>query len=525
MPPYFKKGAEKMSDVLLEMSHITKEFSGVKALDDVNLTVRRGEIHALCGENGAGKSTLMNVLSGVYPHGEYTGKIIYEGKECKFSDIKDSEKLGIVIIHQELALIPYLSIAENVFIGNEQTKVKGVMDWDDTRHRAKELLKVVGMENEILDTPVMNLGVGKQQLIEIAKALAKKVKLLILDEPTAALNDEESNKLLDLLLSLKEKGITSIMISHKLNEISKVADVITIIRDGRTIETLVKGQDEINENRIIKGMVGREITNRYPARVSNIGEVVFEVKNWNVYHPADANRKIINNVSFNVRRGEVVGLAGLMGAGRTELAMSIFGRAYGQKISGQLFMNGKEIHLYTINDAIENGIAYVSEDRKTYGLVLINDVKWNTTLVNLRMLANMGVINKNQEVLTAEEYRKKIGVKTTNLEQPVGSLSGGNQQKVVLAKWILANPDVLILDEATRGIDVGAKYEIYCIINQLVAEGKAVIVISSEMPELLGISDRIYVVNDGEIAGELDKESATQESIMKLIMSHRREGR
>lgn len=515
-----------MSNVLLEMRHITKEFSGVKALDDVNLTVKEGEIHALCGENGAGKSTLMNVLSGVYPYGNYSGDILLNGKECKFHDIKASESQGIVIIHQELALSPYLSIAENVFIGNEQTIVSGVIDWNRTRAHSADLLRKVGLEHENVNTHIMDIGVGKQQLVEIAKALSKKVKLLILDEPTAALNDEESEKLLVLLKKLQSEGITSIMISHKLNEISRIADVITVIRDGKMIETIERDNEPVNEDRIIKGMVGRELVNRYPDRERNIGEVVFEVKDWNVYHPLEANRKVINNVNLNVRRGEVVGLAGLMGAGRTELAMSIFGRSYGQKISGSIFKDGKEINVHTITSAVANGLAYVTEDRKTYGLILIDDVKRNMTLSSLGSFSNKyGVLNKNEEILAAEEYKRKINVKANSIEQVVGSLSGGNQQKVVLAKWILTHPDILILDEPTRGIDVGAKYEIYCVINQLVAEGKSIIIISSEMPEILGMADRVYVVNDGEIAGELSKQEATQESIMKCIMSHQKEAK
>ena len=516
-----RKERKQMSDVLLEMRHITKDFAGVKALDDVNLTVKRGEVHALCGENGAGKSTLMNVLSGIYAYGNYEGDIVYGGEVCKFRDIKDSERKGIVIIHQELALSPYLSIAENVFIGNEVTTVKGVIDWDLTRTKAIELLRRVGLEGESVDTAVGTLGVGKQQLVEIAKALAKRVELLILDEPTAALNDEDSKKLLDIISGLKEHGITCIMISHKLNEISAIADSITVIRDGKTIETLSKEVDDFSEDRIIKGMVGRELTNRYPPRESHIGDMIFEVNNWNVYHPDDSERKIINNVSFNVRKGEVVGFAGLMGAGRTELAMSIFGRAYGTKISGEIKKEGKPISLPTIRDAINAGLAYVSEDRKNYGLVLINDIKWNMTLASLSSrFSKNNVINENEEILAAEEYRKKINIKTSSIEQAVGSLSGGNQQKVVLAKWMLSDPDILILDEPTRGIDVGAKYEIYGVINSLADQGKAVIVISSEMPELLGICDRVYVINEGEIAGELQKDELSQELIMKKIMAH-----
>jgi len=513
-----------MSDYILEMNHITKEFSGVKALDDVNLKVKRGEIHALCGENGAGKSTLMNVLSGVYPYGTYSGDIVYDGETCQFHNIKASETKGIVIIHQELALSPYMSIAENVFLGNEQTSTRGVIDWTATRSKAHEMLEKVGLGSENVNVPVNSLGVGKQQLIEIAKAMAKKVELLILDEPTAALNDEESKQLLEIMLELKKQGITCIIISHKLNEISYVSDSITVIRDGKTIETLEKGKDEFTEDRIIKGMVGRELTNRYPIREGvTIGDTIFEVNNWNVFHPDDANRQIISDVNFHVKAGEVVGFAGLMGAGRTELAMSIFGRSYGQKISGQIKINGKEVHLKTVKDAIDNKLAYVSEDRKQYGLVLIESIRGNMTMAALRnFFSKNGIVNENDEIVSAEEYKKKINVKANSIDQPVGSLSGGNQQKVVLAKWMLTQPDVLILDEPTRGIDVGAKYEIYQVINDLAKAGKAVIVISSEMPEVIGTCDRVYVINEGKIAGELDKSELSQEGIMQCIMAHNR---
>ena len=510
-----------MTEYILEMNHIVKEFSGVRALDDVNFKVRQGEIMAICGENGAGKSTLMNVLSGVYPFGEYSGDIVYRGETCKFHSIRDSEKKGIVIIHQELALSPYLSIAENVFIGNER-KHNGMIDWTETRREAQKLLERVGLGHENVNVPVNSLGVGKQQLIEIAKALGKEADLLILDEPTAALNDQESKQLLDLMLQLKEQGMTCIIISHKLNEISYVADSITIIRDGHTIETLQKGKDDFSEERIIKGMVGRELTNRYPKREGcKVGDVIFEVKDWNVFHPDDANRQILKNINLKVRAGEVVGLAGLMGAGRTELAMSLFGRAYGQKFSGEVYINGQKAELRSVRDAINHKLAYVSEDRKTYGLVLIDSIKFNMTLSALRkFFSSKGVVDQNKEAVKAEEYRHRINVKTNSVELAVSSLSGGNQQKVVLAKWMLTEPDVLILDEPTRGIDVGAKYEIYTVINELAKSGKAVIIISSEMPEIIGTCDRTYVLNEGEIAGELVGAEMTQEAIMGAIMAH-----
>lgn len=497
---------------ILEMKNITKEFPGVKALDDVNLKVAAGEIHALCGENGAGKSTLMKVLSGVYPHGTYSGDILFQDEVCMFKDIKGSESLGIVIIHQELALIPELSIAENIFLGNEQAKA-GVINWNETVVKARELLKKVGL-SENPNTLISKIGVGKQQLVEIAKALSKDVKLLILDEPTAALNEEESENLLQLLLSFKKEGMTSIMISHKLNEVSKVADSITIIRDGRTIETLK--WEEVSEDRIIKGMVGRELTNRYPDRTPQIGETILEVKDWEVLQ---GDRKVIDNISMHIKRGEIVGIAGVMGSGRTEFAMSVFGRSFGTKISGQLYKDGKEISVKNVPEAIENGLAYVTEDRKNYGLILIEDIKRNISLPNLRKLSKFSVLNENVEVKEAENYRQKMNIKTPSILQKTGNLSGGNQQKVVLSKWIYAEPDILMLDEPTRGIDVGAKYEIYTIINQLADEGKGILLISSEMPELLGMCDRIYVMNEGSIKGELAAAEATQESIMKYITS------
>ena len=506
-----------MAKILLEMKNITKTFPGVKALDNVNLQVEQGEIHALVGENGAGKSTLMNVLSGIYPHGSYEGDIIYDGEICNFHDIKDSEAKGIVIIHQELALIPYMTIGENMFLGNERGK-KAAINWDETYRLAEKYTKQVGLTDSVR-TYIKDIGVGKQQLVEIAKALAKNAKLLILDEPTSSLNEADSQALLDLLLKLKKEGLTSIIISHKLNEVSYVADKITVIRDGSTIETLTKGVDDFSEERIIKGMVGREIADRFPKRPGvKIGDVRMEVKNWNVYHPLYNERKVVDNVSLNVHKGEVVGISGLMGAGRTELAMSIFGKSYGTNISGQLFINGKEVHLKSARDAIEHKLAYVTEDRKGDGLILSNSIKNNTSLANLAGISNHGVIDQDKEYAVAVEYKDKLKTKCPTVEQNVGNLSGGNQQKVLLAKWMFADPDILILDEPTRGIDVGAKYEIYCIINSLVAEGKSVIMISSELPEVLGMSDRIYVMNEGRIAGELSSEEASQEVIMTCIM-------
>ena len=506
-----------MAKILLEMKNIVKTFPGVKALDNVNLQVEEGEIHALVGENGAGKSTLMNVLSGIYPYGSYEGDIIYNGEVCKFNKISDSEEKGIVIIHQELALIPYMSIGENMYLGNERGKSYSI-NWNETYGEADKYLEIVGLK-ESSHTLVKDIGVDKQQLVEIAKALAKHAKLLILDEPTASLNEDDSKALLELLLKFKSEGMTSIIISHKLNEIAYVADKITVIRDGSTIETLDKKKDDISEDRIIQGMVGRELTDRFPKREKkHIGGVAMEIRNWNVYHPLYSDRKVVDNVSLNIHKGEVVGICGLMGAGRTELAMSVFGKSYGVNISGQLFLNGTEVKLHSIEDAIKHKIAYVTEDRKGNGLILSNPIKINTTLSNMDAVSSHKVIDKDKEFLIADEYREKLKTKCPSVEQNVGNLSGGNQQKVLLAKWMFTEPEVLILDEPTRGIDVGAKYEIYCIINDLVAAGKSVIMISSELPEVLGMSDRIYIMNEGKIVGEMKAEEATQQSIMACIL-------
>lgn len=505
----------KMSEHILKMLNITKEFYGIKALNNVNLEVQDGEIHALVGENGAGKSTLMNVLSGVYPYGTYTGKILFNGKECKFANIKQSEDMGIVIIHQELTLSPHLTAAENVFLGNEQAR-NGIIDWGRTTVEAKKLFDKIGLDedpNAIVNT----LGIGKQQLIEIAKALTKNVKLLILDEPTAALNEEDSQKLLNLLLEFKKSGITSILISHKLKEVSQVADRITILRDGATIETLIN-DEHLKEDRIIKGMVGRDIGDYYPSRNPNIGDVYFEVKDWTVVDSLDHNRKIIDDVNINIKQGEVVGIAGLMGAGRTELAMSIFGQSFGKKISGDIIIDNNKVEINSVSKAIENGIAYVTEDRKNYGLILIDSVKNNISLSNLKKISNNTVINKNEEIMVTEKYKNDFNIRARDILQNTEDLSGGNQQKVVLSRWVFANPNLLILDEPTRGIDVGAKREIYTIINKLAEEGKSILMISSELPELLKMCDRIYVMNQGRIVGELSGDTATAENVMTCIM-------
>ncbi|WP_066150781.1 multiple monosaccharide ABC transporter ATP-binding protein [Hydrogenophaga pseudoflava] len=499
------------------MRSIRKTFPGVVALNQVNLRVRAGEIHALVGENGAGKSTLMKVLSGVYPSGSYTGQILFDGQERHFGGIHDSEQLGIIIIHQELALVPLLSITENVFLGNEIAH-RGVIDWMAAHRQTQELLRKVGLK-ESPSTRITDLGVGKQQLVEIAKALSKQVRLLILDEPTASLNENDSQALLDLLLELKAQGITCILISHKLNEIARVADSVTILRDGSTVETIDCQGAPVSEDRVIRGMVGREMADRYPRRTPDIGETVFEVCDWRVHHPQHADREVIKGVNLQVRRGEIVGIAGLMGAGRTEFAMSVFGRAWGQRISGEVRLHGKPIDVSTVGKAVAHGLAYVTEDRKGNGLVLAEDIQFNTSLARLEAVSRAGVIDDGREYSVAQGYREKLRIRCSGVGQKTVNLSGGNQQKVVLSKWLFTEPEVLILDEPTRGIDVGAKYEIYTLIAQLAAEGKCVIVISSEMPELLGLSDRIYVMNEGRFVAEMPVAEASQEKIMRAIVT------
>ncbi len=505
-----------MTDSILQMRDITKTFPGVKALQDVNLEVRRGEIHAICGENGAGKSTLMKVLSGVYPHGSYQGEILLDGQEVRFSSINDSEAQGVVIIHQELALVPHLSVAENMFLGNERRGSLGLIDWHQTNADAAELMARVGLrENPV--TKIGHLGVGKQQLVEIAKALSKDVRLLILDEPTAALNDTDSEHLLGLLRQLNASGVTCIMISHKLGEIASIADRTTILRDGRTVETLDMSDPDATQDRIIRGMVGRDLEHRYPERTPQVGEELFRVEGWTVDHPTQTGRRVVDDASLTVHAGEVVGIAGLMGAGRTELAMSLFGRSWGRYVSGRTFLHGKEVRMRTVAEAIDAGLAYATEDRKYYGLNLIDDVRHNTRAAALDKVSRAGWVNGLEELKVANDYRRSLNTKTPSVLSPVGKLSGGNQQKVVLAKWLMTEPEVLILDEPTRGIDVGAKFEIYTIINRMVAEGKGVLVISSELPELLGVCDRIYTLASGRITGELPSADATQERLMALM--------
>lgn len=500
---------------MLEMEGITKTFPGVTALENVNIQVQKGAIHALVGENGAGKSTLMKVLSGVHPYGTYSGNVYIHGKLCTFKNINESENKGIVIIHQELALIPELSVAENIFLGNEQAE-KGIINWNKTVTKTIDLLKKVGLNVSPLDI-IKNIGVGGQQLVEIAKAMSREVQLLILDEPTAALNEEDSENLLKLLFEFKKQGITCILISHKLKEVIKVADYVTVLRDGQTIETLSLQKNEVTENQIIKQMVGRDLKKIFPDRHENIGDKVFEIENWTVYHPQQLTKKVLDDVSLHVRKGEIIGIAGLMGAGRTELAMSVFGKSYGRKIRGNIYKNGNKITMKNVNEAIEHGLAYVSENRKEYGLILIDSVKRNLTLSNLKKVSKRYRIKDYLEVQAAEHLKKQMNIKTSSVEKKVVHLSGGNQQKVVLGKWLFTEPEVLILDEPTRGIDVGAKFEIYKIINELAELEKSIIIISSELPELIGICDRIYSLSNGKITGEVNRDNADQEKLMEYM--------
>lgn len=507
-----------MQTPILEMKTITKEFPGVKALDDVTFSVRKGEIHCLVGENGAGKSTLMKVLSGVHPYGSYTGEIIIEGELQNFGNIRESENAGIAIIYQELALIPELSVYENIFLGNEVTNGM-VIDSNESISQAVEILKTVGLDVNPL-TKIKNLGVGKQQLVEIAKALKKQVKILILDEPTAALNETDSDNLLNLIRGLKEQGVTCILISHKLREVLEIADTITVLRDGKTVITLNAREQIVNEPILIKHMVGRSIENVYPKRERiPAGQEVLRLENWSAFS-FNLGRDILKNVNINVHKGEIVGIAGLMGSGRTELAKSIFGNSDGYRISGKVFINGVEGKFRDPGDAIKASLAYVTEDRKGNGLILIDDVKHNISLANLKEITSGGVINENEEVLVANKYRDQLNIKTPSIQQKVRNLSGGNQQKVSLGKWLFVNPGILILDEPTRGIDVGAKYEIYTIMNSLVEQGMSILMISSELPEILGMSDRVYVMSAGKINGEMPIETATQEAIMELAVDY-----
>jgi putative multiple sugar transport system ATP-binding protein len=505
-----------VDEYILEIRNLTKEFPGVRALDNVDLKVKRGEIHSICGENGAGKSTLMSVISGVYPKGSYEGQVLFKGRETAYHSVKDSEKEGLAIIHQELALSPYLSIYENIFLGHMQTRF-GIINWDHYIKESNKYLKIVGL-NEPPETIVSKLGVGKQQLVEIARALSKKADILILDEPTSSLNDDESEKLLDLILEFKKQGITSVMISHKLNEVLKVADSVTVLRDGKSVASYDVKADKLTESRIIKDMVGRDLTHRFPERKSRPGETVLEVKNWTVFHPDFHKIKVVDDVSFFLRRGEILAFCGPMGAGRTELMMSIFGRSYGSRSEGEVLIHGRKPDLSSCRAAMNAGLGYISEDRKSLGLILIQDIKTNISNASLGKISRLGVVEGHREVLVAEKYRKELNIRSSSVYQMTRNLSGGNQQKVVVSRSLMADPDIFIVDEPTRGIDVGAKSEIYSILNDMAAQGKSIIMVSSELPEALGMADRIYVMNEGKIKGVLTHEEATQEKIMHMAL-------
>jgi putative multiple sugar transport system ATP-binding protein len=508
-----------MSDNILEMRHITKTFPGVRALNDVNFVVRRGEIHCLVGENGAGKSTLMKVLSGVYPHTEFQGEIILNGEKVAFSGIHDSEKAGIGIIYQELALVPEMMVYENLMLGHEIRRGMTI-DTPEMIHKAEELLKRVRLSVNP-SAKIKDLGIGKQQLVEIAKALSRNVSLLILDEPTAALNEDDCENLLDILRLLKSQGVTCIMISHKLKEVLEIAETITVLRDGQTICTLDRQKDEVNEQVLIKHMVGRSIENIYPPRTSKPSDdILLEVRNWSAFD-VNLGRQVLHNVNFHVRKGEVVGFSGLVGSGRTELARSLFGNPDGYIITtGEMIFKGKKQVFHHPRQAIRAGLAYATEDRKRNGLVLIQSIQYNISLANLQAVSKNGIVNEELDKQNAVNFVRSLSIKTPGIHQLVMNLSGGNQQKVSVAKWLFVGPDLLIFDEPTRGIDVGAKYEIYTIINDLVAKGMSILMISSELPEVLGMSDRIYVVANGTITGELDAKTATQEAVMRLATQY-----
>jgi putative multiple sugar transport system ATP-binding protein len=507
-----------VNDYILEVNNVTKDFPGVRALNDVSFKVRKGEIHCLCGENGAGKSTLMGVVSGVYPKGDYQGTVLMKGEETHYRSVRDSEREGLNIVHQELALSPYLSIYENIFLGHAKTRM-GIVDWNQMLAESLPLLKRVGL-SERPETIVSKMGVGKQQLVEIARALSKQTELLILDEPTSSLNDDESEKLLELILELKKSGLTCIMISHKLDEVLKIADTITVLRDGESIRSFDLAQEKVTKAMIIKDMVGRDMTHLYPPKTPDIGDVVFEVKNWTVHHPEYHSLKVVDDASFFLRKGEILAFCGPMGAGRTELMMSLFGKSYGSSSEGELYIRGEKADFSSPYDAIRHGMGYVSENRKDLGLILIQDVKTNISNSSLGKLSNFGVVNMFDEIKAAEQYRESLNIKTPSILQLARNLSGGNQQKVVLSRCLLADPEIFIVDEPTRGIDVGAKYEIYTILNDLASQGKSIIMVSSELPEAIGMADRIYVMNEGKVKGVLDRSEATQEKIMHMALEN-----
>jgi D-xylose transport system ATP-binding protein len=502
---------------LLEMNAITKSFPGVRALDGVSFDLREGEVHALVGENGAGKSTLMKILAGVYPHGQYGGEILLEGTSRRFTSVRDSEAAGIAVIFQELSLVKDLNVAENIFLGREPRRF-GVIDWEDLYGRAYKLLDSLHL---VIDprTPVRNLGIGQQQLLEIAKALSQNARILVLDEPTAALTDAEVETLFAILNDLRARGVAMIYISHKLDEVFRISDRITVLRDGRTIDTTPTS--ETDEPRVIAKMVGRSVDQIFPESTHDRGEVIFEARNVTVEDPSVPGKMLVAGVSFSACKGEVLGIAGLMGSGRSELLMAIFGAHAGRK-SAEIFVAGKQVAINNPYDAIDQGIGFVTEDRKRYGLILDQTILRNMTLAGLRKLSGRFVTNEDAEVVAGERASNDLRIKANSVFTVVGTLSGGNQQKVVLAKWLLTNPRVLFLDEPTRGIDVGAKQEIYALINRLAASGLAIVLVSSELPEVLGLSDRVIVLHEGRVTGEFTRSEATPEAVMSCATGHAR---
>lgn len=491
---------------ILETVNLSKEFPGVKALDKVSLNLKPGEILALCGENGAGKSTLIKILSGIYPFKDYEGEVKINGEIVRFHNVKDAESNGISTIFQELELIKELSVKENLFLGDLPTKL-GFVKWNEVMSKALKSMRDIGIDVDA-ETKIRDLSVAQQQMIEIAKALTKDTKILILDEPTSALTESEIRRLFEIINNLRNQGIACIYISHKLDEVFEIADRITVIRDGKYIAT--KNKKDTTKSEVISMMVGRELTDIYPPKNLERKEIALQIKDFTVYDSFE--RKIVDNVSFNAHRGEILGFAGLVGSGRTELMSAIFG-AHKWKNSGEVILDGKKLKIRNTQDAINNGIAYLSEDRKAFGLVLGMSVEQNITLSSLR---NMGkpLLNKSKEIFHAKQYKEKMDVKTPSLETKAGQLSGGNQQKLALAKWMLTEPKVLILDEPTRGIDVAVKYEIYTIINKLAEQGIVVIVVSSELQEVLGVCTRLIVMREGKLVAEYkDTKGLTQDEV------------
>ena len=501
------------NDYILEMENVTKDFPGVRALNNISFKVRRGTIHGICGENGAGKSTLMKILAGVYPADTYTGDVKLNGQVLKFTHeaIHEAIKHGISIVYQELALIPKLTVGENIFLGREPSK-RGRIDWNQLYANTRKILQEYHLDIPF-DSVVENLGVGKQQMVEIAKALSENAQVLILDEPTSALTEAEVEALMVILRNLKSRGVTCLYISHKLEEFFRITDEITVFRDGAVVNTVNTG--DVTTEKIVAMMVGREMKERFPQGNRIPGEVVLAVKNLSVDDPYHAGKKLLNNISFEVRKGEILGVAGLMGSGRSELMLSIFGE-YGAHRLGEIILGEQLVTNKSAREAMSNRISLVPEDRKKQGLIVEQSIIKNISLPNLHQFATIFSINKHKELEQCEKMAKYLAVKTPSLHAIVNSLSGGNQQKVVIAKWLMSEPRVLILDEPTRGIDVGAKYEIYKLMNSLAEQGVAIIMVSSDLPEILGMSDRILVMHEGECTGILDRADATQEKIMAL---------